>query len=57
MSDNIFSINYKIMSNIIRYNTIIYDDYSNIESLNLEECNCLINNISLKNKTVCVIRK
>ena len=56
MSDNIFSINYKIMSNIIRYNTIIYDDYNNIESLDLNECNCLINNISLKNKTVCVIK-
>lgn len=56
MSDNIFAINHKIISNIIRYGDIIYDDYNIIETLNYSEYKNVIDSLSLKNKTVCIIK-
>lgn len=56
MSDNIFSMNHKIVSNIIRYDKVIFDDYNIIESLDYNECENLVKDLSFKNKSICVIK-
>lgn len=56
-SDSIYAINNKIVSNIINYNEIIYDEYEKIEKFTYEELNNIINNLDLSNKTVYIIDK
>lgn len=56
MSNNIFSMNHKVMSNIIRYNSVICDDYSIIKLLNFNECQKIINDLSFENQSVCLIK-
>lgn len=55
MSDNIFSLNSKVMNNIIKYNEVIYDNHNEINNLNIKEMNKLIKSISLKNKNIFII--
>ena len=56
MSDDIFSINGKIMSNIINYKRIIYNDCERINKFNMEDAKYVIANLDLKNKTICVVK-
>lgn len=56
-SDSIYSINNKIMSNIMNYNEVILDDYKKIDELNIKDMNKIIKNISLENKTTYIINK
>lgn len=56
-SDSIYSVNNKIVSNMINYNDVIYDEYKMIEDLKIEELNELVKNISLKNKSVFYLEK
>ena len=51
MSDNIYSINNKIMNNIIIYDKVITDDYEIIKNLNYETFKKIIDKINLKNKS------
>ena len=55
LSSDIFATNSKIMSNIINYDEPICDDYDLIESLNIDEANDVLNNLSLEHKTVFVV--
>lgn len=55
LSSDIFSMNHKIMSNVIDYNEPVYNDYDVIESLNINELNNVINDLTLHNKTVFVV--
>ena len=55
-SDNIYAINSKINNDIIRYNKVILDDFSIIESLNIEEFNNIIKNIDFSNISTLVLK-
>lgn len=52
MSDSIYGINHKIMNNIMKYNGIIYNNYEEINSLNLKEFNEFIKTIDLNNMNI-----
>ena len=54
-SDSIYSINNKIMSNIINYNEVIFDDYKKIDELNIKTMKQIIKHINLDNKTTYII--
>lgn len=56
-SDNIYSINNKVMSNIMNYNKVILDDYKKIDELNIKDAENIIKNIKLDNKTIYIIDK
>ena len=56
-SDSIYSINNKIMNNIMNYDKVILDDYKHIDSLNMKDMNKIIKNINLQNKTIYIINK
>lgn len=56
-SDNIYSINNKIVSNIINYGDVILDDYKKINEINIKDMKKIIKNINLNNKTVYIINK
>ena len=56
-SDNIYAINNKIMSNIINYNEIIYDEYKKIDELKIDVLREITSKIDLTNKTVYTIEK
>ena len=56
-SDDIYSINNKIVSNIISYGTVIYDVYKKIDEMTIEQMKKIISNITLSNKTIFVIDK
>lgn len=56
-SDSIYSVNNKIMSNIINYGEVILDEHAFIETLDYKELVNIINNIDLKNKTVYKLEK
>jgi len=56
-SDSIYSINNKIVSNIMNYDKVILDDYKKIDELNIQTMNKIIENINLNNKTTYVINK
>ena len=56
-SDNIYAINNKIVSNIMNYDKIIYDDYKKIDELNIKDLNKIVKNINLDNKTTYIIDK
>lgn len=55
LSDDIFSINDKIMSNIIKYGYPICNAYEIIKSLNIDEMNKMIKELSFENKSIFVI--
>ena len=54
-SDNIFSINNKIMTQVVKYGEIAYDEYNDIKNLNVKELNEILNNINFKNNNVVII--
>jgi len=56
-SDSVYSINNKIMNNIMNYDKVILDDYKKIDSLNIKDMKKIIKNINLDNKTVYIINK
>lgn len=55
VSDDIFSINDKIMANIIKYGYPICNAYEIITSLNIDEMNKIIKELSFENKSIFVI--
>ena len=55
-SDSIFSLASKINSNILNYNKVILDEFSDIDSFNIEELNEILSKISFENKTVTVVK-
>ena len=54
-SDNIFSINNKIMTQVVKYGNIAYDEYNDIKNLNLKDFNEILKSINFKNKNVVII--
>lgn len=56
MSDNIYSMNYKVMNDIIRYKEVICNDCDIIKSLNSKEYEQVKKNIKLNNKTTFIIK-
>ena len=56
-SDDIYSINNKIVNNVISYGKVIYDDYKKIDEITITEMKKIISNITLVNKTIFVIDK
>lgn len=54
-SDNIFSINNKIMTQVVKYGEIANDEYNDIKNLNMKDFKEVLNNISLKNNNVVII--
>ena len=55
-SDSIYSINNKIVSDIMNYNKVIIDDYKKIDKINIKEMNKIIKEINLNNKTIYVVK-
>jgi predicted Zn-dependent peptidase len=55
-SDSIYSINNKIVSDIMNYNKVIYDDYKKIDKLNIRDMHRIIKEINLDNKTTYIIK-
>jgi len=55
-SDSIYSINNKIVSDIMNYNKVILDDYKKIDKINIKEMNKIIKEINLNNKTIYVVK-
>ena len=55
-SDSIYSINNKIVSDVMNYDKVIYDDYKKIDKLNIKEMNKIIKHINLDNKTIYVVK-
>ena len=56
-SDNIYSINNKIMGNIINYGKVILDEHKMIDELTYNEFISVIKNIDMSNKTIYKINK
>ena len=55
MSDNIFSMNEKIMNNIIKYGEVKLDDLQYTKNLNVKKAQKIIEEIDLSNKNIVVI--
>lgn len=55
-SDNIHSVNSKIMNNIIYYGRVIDDIVPKIRKMNIKDMNYILSKISLNNNCVCVIK-
>lgn len=55
LSDDIFSINEKIVQGIVKYGKVLYNSYDLISGLNMNELNSIFKNIKLTNKTICLI--
>ena len=55
-SDSIYSINNKIVSDVMNYDKVILDDYKKIDKLNIKEMNRIIKSINLDNKTIYIIK-
>lgn len=55
MSDNIFSMNEKIMNNIIKYNEIKTDDIKYTKKLNYKKAKEIIKELDLSNKSIVII--
>lgn len=55
LSDDIFSINEKIVQGIVKYGKVLYNSYDLISGLNMNELNSIFKNIKLTNKTICFI--
>ena len=56
-SDNIYSLNSKIMSNIINYGEVILDEHKLIDELNYDEFIKIVKNSDMSNKTIYKINK
>ncbi len=56
-SDSIYSINSKIVNNIINYDEVILDDYKHIDEINKKDMDKIVSSIDLDNKTIYVINK
>ena len=56
MSDNIFSMNEKIMNNIIKYNEIKIDDIKYTKRLDYKKAKQIINDLDLKNKSIVILQ-
>jgi predicted Zn-dependent peptidase len=56
-SDNIYSLNSKIVNNIFNYDKVILDEYEMIDKINMKNMKKLISHISFDNKTVYYINK
>ena len=55
MSDNIFSMNEKIMNNIVKYNEIKTDDIEYTKNLSFNKAKKIIKNLNLSNKNIVII--
>jgi len=55
-SDSIYSINNKIVSDIMNYDKVILDDYKKIDTLNIKDMNKIIKEIKLNNKTIYIVK-
>ena len=55
MSDNIFSMNEKIMNNITKYNEIKIDDIEYTKNLSFNKAKQIIKNLNLSNKNIVII--
>lgn len=55
MSDNIFSMNEKVMNNIIKYNKVNIDDVKYTKNLELKKAKNIINKLNLENKSIVII--
>lgn len=55
MSDNIFSMNEKIMNNIIKYDEVKTDDIEYTNGLDFKKAEKVIKNIDLSNKSIVII--
>lgn len=55
MSDNIFSMNEKVMNNIIKYNEIKIDDIKYTKRLDYKKAKQIIKDLDLKNKSIVII--
>ena len=55
-SDSIYSINNKIVSDIMNFDKVVYDDYKKIDKLNIKDMNKIIKEINLDNKTTYIIK-
>ena len=55
-SDSIYSINNKIVSDIMNYDKVILDDYKKIDKLNIKDMNKIIKEINLDNKTIYTVK-
>jgi len=55
-SDSIYSINNKIVSDIMNYDKVILDDYKKIDKLNIKDMNKIIKEIKLNNKTIYIVK-
>lgn len=56
-SDSIYSINNKIVGDLLRYDKVILDEYKEIDNLNMKIMNKIIRNINLDNKTIYIVNK
>ena len=55
-SDSIYSINNKIVSDVMNYDKVILDDYKKIDKLNIKEMDKIIKEINFDNKTIYKIK-
>ena len=55
MSDNIFSMNEKVMNNIIKYNKVNIDDVTYTKELDFDKANEITKKLDLSNKSVLII--
>ena len=55
-SDNIFGINSKINNNIINYGKVELNEFALIDSLNIDELNDILDNISFENYSIVIIK-
>ena len=55
-SDSVYSINNKIVSDIMNFDKVIYDDYKKIDKLNIKDMNKIIKEINLDNKTTYIVK-
>ena len=56
MSDNIFSMNEKLMNNIIKYNEIKIDDIKYTKRLNYKKAKQIIKELDLSNKSIVILQ-
>lgn len=56
MSDNIFSMNEKIMGNLIKYNKVLYDDFEYCNNLEYDKLCMFIKKFDFSNKSVVVVK-
>ena len=56
MSDNIFSMNEKVMNNIIKYNKVNIDDVTYTKELDFDKANEITKKLDLSNKSVLTIK-